>query len=167
MKTHACSLMFQGPGLKENSNPPSHRGALYVVIGRMKAKNLPRGCAVRVTTLVDIMGAGARKLKKRFAELEVHSPMVGHDLSFVQLLHKTNKALTLLPAPVAVLSPTFAVSGTASRDRLYSIPMRELLGRGCLRLHPPRSRTPSFCGGHVSRKIKQGRDKEGRGKEDI
>ena len=40
-----------------------------VVMGRVKARNFPSGCAQSVITLVDIDGAGCRKLKKTFADL--------------------------------------------------------------------------------------------------
>lgn len=94
MNTNTCSLMFHGPGLRENSNArrnvrgriirmiqggrdvDTNRGEMYgsrrwyFLIGRTKARNLPMGKEIRSSTIGTTAGAGKRKLKKVFKALE-------------------------------------------------------------------------------------------------
>jgi hypothetical protein len=95
MNTNTCSLMFHGPGLRENSNArrcvrgrtirriqcgrdvDTSRGGIcgsdiwYFLIGRTKARSFPMGKEIRSSRIGTTAGAGKRKLKKVFKALEV------------------------------------------------------------------------------------------------
>lgn len=129
--------MFHGPGLRENSVPPSHRGRRYVVMGKTKAQNFPIGYDTRTRASGTTDGAGDRKLKYRLRALVEKLNVV--------ISKRKEEPPTFLPYIETSQLTTSESSLQASPDRRCSIQKRVLPGKDYLLHHlKHRNRNPSW-----------------------